>query len=336
MIFPLCSPFHPIFGPRNCEIYTFQYFYDSPRFTYEKTFNLPEFSQRTFTDIYTHKTIYDTIDYQTVGVSFSSPNLILNAYTERLINIENYAYAIIGRFLGFTGYVFKGSRGGYNERGYFASYDGDWFNVSVGWDGGLSAGASVGKDIYLKGMYYTSLDTLMGAGAGIKGGNYDLWFVGGKGIMGNLYMFYRNFDFEASYLRSGLLNSGYAELSYMQRLGVAFVFGKRPYMKDSILESPEIQGLLGYKFKWMVFKIFGIYDWEGRYRVRGKMGFRFGFRDIVVLYPNLDAYYEQDGDLWVSIGGNLIFYEDLSVGAFYDEWKGNRTVRIDVRWRLWD
>jgi len=50
----------------------------------------------------------------------------------------------------------------------------------------------------------------------------------------------------------------------------------------------------------------------------------------------LDTYYEDNGNLWVNAGVEVIFYKDLRIGAFYDYWKGGQTIGVKVLWRLWD
>ncbi len=119
IIFPFCTPEHPLFGYRRCEVYDYVYFFNSPRLSKETTIIPPSPSYETFTDIYTLRTVYDTSDNQTVGFKFVSKNITASAYTEKMGSVENYAFSMFGRFKGFAVYVVKGKRYPYEEKAYY-------------------------------------------------------------------------------------------------------------------------------------------------------------------------------------------------------------------------
>jgi len=117
MIFSICLPYHPIFGERNCEVYSLYSFRDAFRFSYERRIFLPQSSEITFTDIYTYRAFYGTLDPQIVGFNFSSKNLVGSAYTERLIR-ESYGFGFSGSYRWFSVDVLKENK----EKGYFLNF----------------------------------------------------------------------------------------------------------------------------------------------------------------------------------------------------------------------
>lgn len=338
MIFPLCSPYHPLFGYRNCETYSLTYFYDIPRFIYEGTIALGSFSGSTFTDIYTYRTIYDTVNYQTVGFNFHSQNVVGGAYTERININENYAFGFIGRYRWFSGLVLKGKRYPYEEKAYFVNFNYGNLSVGGGWDGGYSFGGSFGDKIFLKGLYYSSYDTVFGGGLGYRGDNFTVSLLGGYGLLADFLFLISDFQISGGYNLTKRLNDAFITLKYGDFTGLSLVYGKRPLGEGEYIDYPEVQGFINVKNPWFSAYLKGVYLTQRVvYRIAGGIQLNFlRFKEIAELKPVLDTYYEDNGSLWVNAGGEVVFYKDLHIGAFYDYWKGEQTVRVKVLWRLWD
>lgn len=338
MIFPLCSPYHPLFGDKNCETYSLIYFYDIPRFTYERTIDLGGFSSSTFTDIYTYRTIYDTLNYQTVGFKFHSPNLVGEAYTERINIEEDYAFGFIGRYKWFSGLALKGTVYPDEERAYFVNFVYGNLSIGGGWDGGYSFGGSFGDKIFLRGLYYSSYDTVFGGGLGYRGDNLAISLLGGYGFLADFLLIISDFQISGEYNLTKKLNDALIMLKYGDFAGLSLIYGKRPWGRFGYIDNPEIQGFIGFKNPLFSAYIKGVYVFQRVvYRVASGVQLNFlRFKEIAEFKPILDTYYEDNGNLWINAGGEVVFYKDLHIGAFYDYWKNSQTIRVSVLWRLWD
>jgi hypothetical protein len=332
MIFPICSPYHPIFGERNCEVYSLYSFRDAFRFSYERRIFLPQSSETTFTDIYTYRAFYGSLDPQIVGFNFSSKNLVGSAYTERLIR-ESYGFGFSGSYRWFSVDVLKENE----EKGYFLNFSNNFLSITGGWDGGLSAGSSIGNKIFIKGSYYSSLDTLWGVGLGIRGGNFLAYLIGGKGMVGEISLKLSSLQFLGLYNKTSKLNSIILTAKYGEILGFSFVGGKRVW-GGSLINSPEIQGKISIKSS--IFSAYsgGAFIFEDKiYRISGGTSLRLlKYKNAVSIYPRFEVYYEENGRLWINGGAEVVFYEDLKIGAFYESWDGTGGFRFEIFWRLWD
>ncbi len=334
MIFPICLPYHPIFGERNCEVYLLYSHNDAFRFSYEKVVFLPVNSESTFTDIYTHRAFYEVLNPQTVGFNFSSKNLVGSAYTERILS-ENYGFGFSGRYRWFSAEVLKGRRGKKEEKAYFLSFSEKIFSLTGGWDGGLSLGASVGGNVFLRGAYYYSLDTILILGLGFKRENLKAYVMGGKGIVGELSLKFMDFRLIGSYNKTSKLNSSVITIIYGEILGISVVNGMRLWNKE--VNSPEFQGKLSIRNPIFSVHAAGAVILNDRiYRLSGGAILNFlRYKDAVEFYPKFEAYYEDNGRLWINVGIDAVFYRDLKIGVSYDRWEKSG-FRVEVSWRLWD
>jgi|GEM_PF-1064407 len=334
MIFPICLPYHPIFGERKCEVYLLYSFKDAFRFSYERTVFLPPASETTFTDIYTYRAFYGISDFQTVGFNFSSGNLVGSAYTERVI-YENYGFGFSGKYKWFSVEVLKGKRGE-EEKAYFLNLSGWVFSITGGWDGGPSFGATLGNRFFLRGAYYSSLDTFWGVGLGFMWENLRAHLMGGRGILGEISIKFSNFQILGNYNRTLKLNSGILTFKYDEILGFSLVGGRRIW-GDKVVNSPEFQGKVSLKNP--IFSAYsgGAIILKDTYRISGGAILNFlRYKDAIRFYPKIEAYYEENGRVWINGGIDAIFYGDLRIGVFYEMWVNDRWIRLEISWRLWD
>lgn len=332
LFLPICNPVHPYFGASNCEVYSYTFYSDAAYLLLEDFVDLPNYSGRVRTDVYTHKLlpVGSNLNYQKVGVRFSSPNLVGEAFTRRNGLTEDYAFGVYGRWRGFGGYLYRGSEYPFAGEGAFLSLSWRSLSTTLGWaEGGPSAGFQLGTHHYLRGIGYAGKDTLLGVGLGTTGANYDAFAVVGDGLMLRL-SYLSGLTAELEYTRSRRLNVGRVAVG-MPIVGVAVVVGE--WLGHS---GYELQGYFNLETKLLRLKAAGSIrsDTAYAYRVEGVL-LPFAIRDIVLFEPSFAAY-ETSLVGWYSAGLSLTFYSDLTLYAFYDLGTYANGFRVGVVWTLWD
>ncbi len=332
LFLPFCNPVHPVFGASSCETYSYSFYNDAAYLLTESFVDLPAFKGRVRTDVYTYKLFPITTNrqYQKVGVRFSAPNLVGEAFTRRNGLTEDYAFGVYGRWKGLGAYVYRGSEYPFSGSGTFLSMAWRSLYLTGGWaEGGPSAGVQIGDRYYLRGLAYAGIDTLMGGGAGITGEDYDLFFVAGDGILAR-GVYSGRISLLAEYTKSRKLNVGRVAL-WFPSVGVGVVAGE--WLGYS---GYEVQTFLN--LNWRLLKL------KGAFSVRGDTSYTYRVEivplplligDVVLLEPKVIAY-ETQFNGWYSAGLSLTFYNDLTLSLFYDIGTYDNGVRASVLWTLWD
>ena len=332
LFLPFCNPVHPLFGASNCETYTYSFYEDAAYLLVEDFVSLPPYSGRVRTDLYTDKLFPLTSDarYQKVGVRFSSPNLVGEAFTRRNALTEDYAFGVYGRWKNLGGYAYRGSEYPFSGQGAFLSLS--WRSLSLTGgvaEGGPTAGFQLGERFYLRGIMCAGKDTLAGVGLGSTGSSYDLFAVVGDGVMlRGTYV--GKINALGEYIRSRKLNVGRLAL-FNRSAGVEVIGGTwRGYSGYELQTYAHLE--------WRLLKLKGALsvrnDSTYTYRVEA-VPLPFAIRDVVLIEPTLVAY-ETPYAGWYSAGLSLTFYEDLTLALFYDLGTYDNGVRVKVVWTLWD
>ncbi len=158
--------------------------------------------------------------------------------------------------------------------------------------------------------------------------------VAGYGYSSALTFIADRFIINASYTKSKKFNSGYITVKN-DFAGLTYAHGTR-LMGDSTVSAPEIQGVFDVKDKFLEIHLGGVYTFDGNYRLRTAAKVKYNIKDILVVKPAVETFYEGEGNMWINAGLNFTFYGDLNIGAYYDYWKNSPNLRLEVLWRLWD
>ncbi len=329
---PFCNPVHPLFGASNCETYTYSFYEDAAYLLVEDFVSLPPYSGRVRTDLYTDKLFPLTSDarYQKVGVRFSSPNMVGEAFTRRNALTEDYAFGIYGRWRNFGGYVYRGSEYPFSGQGALLSLSWRFLSLTGGVaEGGPAVGFQMGESLYLRGVAYAGKDTLAGVGVGSTGSSYDLFAVVGDGAMlRGTYV--GRINVLGEYIRSHRLNVGRLA-AFGRDAGVGVIAGTWEGFRGY-----EVQTYVSLRWRLLRFKgaLSVRSDSTYTYRVEA-VPIPFALGDVLTVEPTLIAY-ETPYAGWYSAGLSLTFYEDLTLALFYDLGTYDNGVRVKVVWTLWD
>jgi len=329
---PFCEPIHPLFGAENCENYSLNFYKDAVYLQLENYVQLPNYSPRVRTDIYTHKLFLPRSDnsYQKVGVRFRGSHLVGEAFTRRNWLTEDYAFGFYGRWKGFGGFVYKGSEYPYTGQGILLSYSLTHLSVTGGLaEGGPSFGFQVGNRLYLRGVAYRGKDTLTVLGGGTTGSQWDVFALVGDGIfLKGVYL--GAVDLSVEYTRTRRLNVGHVQIVH-PNAGVGLLYGRWIGYR-----GVEIQTYLKGDWRYLKAAAFLSARPERTYTYRLKLIlFPFNLGGIASFEPTLIAY-ETPNNGWYSVGLVLTLYDDLKLHAFYDTGTYDHGARVGVIWTLWD